>query len=106
MNENFPNREQRKIVEIIEALGFGQIESLVIREGLPVSEPAPRIVQSFKLDSPTNRVPTSQHPPATIKQEFRHLFDQLRRVRDGVVDIEVRHGLPFRLVASRSVKEL
>jgi hypothetical protein len=30
----------------------------------------------------------------------------LSRLRDGAVDIEVRHSLPFRLVLERPFKEL
>jgi hypothetical protein len=97
---------QRRIVEIIEALGFGVIERLMIRGGLPCYEPEPRIVQAIKLDSEPQRQPERGHADLTLKKEFESLFDQLARLRDGVVDIEVRHSLPFRLVRERSCKEL
>jgi len=48
---------QRQTVEIIEALGFGVIERLGIREGLPCFEPEPRIVQAVKLDGEAERKP-------------------------------------------------
>src|SRR4051794_21799496 len=92
MNQDLLKPEERTLVEIIEAIGFGQIEAVVIRTGLPLSEPAPRIVQSFKLDSPPNRSPENREGPAALKQEFQQLFDKLSRIRDGIVDIEVRHG--------------
>jgi hypothetical protein len=97
---------QRRIVEIIEALGFGVIERLVICGGLPCYEPEPRIVQTIKLDSEPERQPEHDHPDLTLRKEFESLFDQLTLLRDGAVDIEVRHSLPFRLVMVRPYKEL
>jgi len=96
---------QRRTVEIIEALGFGVIERLLIRGGLPCYEPEPRIVQAIKLAA-SERQPDPCSADLTLKKEFEGLFDQLTRLRDGIVDIEVRHNLPFRLVVERRYKEL
>jgi hypothetical protein len=97
---------QRWTVEIIEALGFGVIEHLSILGGLPCFDPEPRIVQSIKLGSENERPLHSNRADLTLKKEFESLFDQLSRFRDGVVDIEVRHGAPFRLVVERRYKAL
>jgi hypothetical protein len=97
---------QRLTVEIIQALGFGVIERLLIRGGLPCYEPEPRIVQSIKLDSERQCQSERRDADLTLKREFDHLFERLARLGDGLVDIEVRHGLPTRLVMERSFKEL
>jgi len=97
---------QRRTVEVIEALGFGVIERLLIRGGVPCYEPEPRIEQSLKLDSAPERQPDRSDADLTLKIEFERLFDQLSQLHDGVVDIEVRHGAPFRLVVKRRYKEL
>jgi hypothetical protein len=93
-------------VEIIEALGFGVIERLLIRAGLPCYEPEPRIVQTIKFDSEHARQPDLGCSDLTLKKEFESLFEQLSRLREGIVDIEVRHNAPFRLVRERRYKEL
>lgn len=100
------NPAQRRTVEIIEALGFGVIERLSIRDGSPCYEPEPRIVQTIKLDSEPERQSDGGHADLTLKKEFESLFNQLTRLHDGVVDIEVRHSLPFRLVLERRVEAL
>ena len=97
---------QRRTAEIIEALGFGVIERLLIRGGFPCFEPGPRIVQAIKLDSVPQRQPDRGCPDLTLRKEFERLFDRLSQLRDGVVDIEVRHSLPFRLVMVRPYEEL
>jgi hypothetical protein len=106
MRKSSVNPTQRQTVEIIEALGFGVIERLSIRGGLPCYEPEPRIVQTIKLDSDPERQPDDVHTNLTLKKEFETLFDQLSRLGDGTVDIEVRHSLPFRLVVERRVEAL
>src|SRR5436189_4767034 len=98
MTKSSLNLGQRQTVEIIEALGFGVIERLLIRGGVPCYDPEPRIVQAIKLDSESERQPDRSCADLTLKKGFESLFDQLSRLRDGVVDIEVRHSLPFRLV--------
>ena len=106
MTKSSLNLGQRQTVEIIEALGFGVIERLLIRGGSPCYEPEPRIVQAIKLDAELEKRTDGGQADLTLKKEFESLFDQLNRLRDGVVDIEVRHSLPFRLVLERRVQAL
>lgn len=106
MTKSFLNPAQRRIVEIIEALGFGVIECLSICDGLPCYDPEPRIVQTIKLGSGTERQPDRSDADLTLKKEFASLFDQLTRLSNGVVDIEVQHSRPFKLVRQRRYQEL
>jgi len=106
MTKSCLNPGQRRTVEIIEGLGFGVIESLLIRDGLPSYEPEPRIVQAIKLGSEPQRQTDCSYADLTLKKEFESLFDQLSRLENATVDIEIRHSLPFRLVVERPYKEL
>jgi len=100
------NPDQRRLVEIIEGLRFGAIENLLIRRGSPCYEPEPRIVQAVKLDAESEPAPDRSGASLTLGKGFQRLFDQLSRLGDGTVDLEVRHGLPLRLVLERRYKEL
>ena len=95
---------QRQAIEVIEALGFGTIERLQIRGGLPCFDPEQRITQSLKFDSDADFVSVNSGANLTLKKEFVLLFERLSRLGDGVVDIEVRHGIPFRLVLERRLE--
>lgn len=106
MTKSCLNPGQRRTVEIIEALGFGVIERLLIRGGLPCYDPEPRIVQAIKLDSEPEPQPDRAYPDLMLRKEFESLFDQLSRLGDATVDIEIRHRLPVRLVLERRYKEL
>jgi hypothetical protein len=106
MTKSSLNPDQLRTVEIIEALGFGVIERLLIRRGLPRYEREPRIVQTIKLDSEPEWQPDRGRADLPLKREFESLFDHISRLGDATVDIEIRHSLPFRLVAERRCKEL
>jgi hypothetical protein len=106
MTKSCLNPGQRRTVEIIEALGFGVIECLLIRGGLPCYEPGPRIVQSIKVNCEPERQPEPSSADLALKKEFESLFVQLSRLGAATVDIEIRHSLPFRLVLERQYKEL
>jgi hypothetical protein len=97
---------QRQTVKVIEALGFGVIERLSIRGGLPCFEPEPRIVQAIKLDAQPLRDADNGHSDLTLKKEFANLFDYLSRLDDATVEIEVRHGVPFRLMLEHRCEAL
>jgi hypothetical protein len=105
MTKSSLNPDQRRTVEVIEALRFGFIERLSIRGGLPFYEPEPRIVQTIKLGSEPEGQPDRNDAGLTLKKEFESLFEQLSRLGDGIVAIEVRQSLPFRLVLERRCQE-
>lgn len=96
-----------RTVDIIVALGFGVIEGLTIRNGLPCYDNEPRIVQSIKLYGQGDE---ADHARADhdlpLGKEFAALFSEFERLAYCVVDIEVRHSLPFRLVAERKTAAL
>jgi hypothetical protein len=100
------NPAQLRIVVIIEALGFGGIERLLIHDGAPCYVPAPCIIQEIKLASEPACQPDGDCSDLTLKKEFENLFEQLNRLRNGVFNIEVRHNAPFKLVLERRFEEL
>ena len=99
------NPSQYRTVQIIEKLVFGRIEQLLIQNGEPLYERATRIVQEIKLGSEPERRPDRSSADLTLKKEFESLFNHLTQIRDGIVDIEIRHSIPFKLVLNRSYTE-
>jgi hypothetical protein len=93
---------QLRVVITIEQLGFGQIQHLAIRGGEPCFGSATRVIQEIKLASPPEPRIGAQDGSASLRQEFRSLFECLQEIVEGTADIEVRHGLPFRLIVERN----
>jgi len=96
---------QLKLVDAIEELGFGRIEQIPVCDGSPCLERATQTVREIKLESETEQFERS-NDDLTLKVEFERLFNQLSQLRDGLVDIEIRHGMPFKLFVKRRGKEL
>jgi hypothetical protein len=94
---------QRQLADAIQSLIFGLIKHLRIRKGQPIFDPAPRLRQMIKLNSKTLRRHDPNRPASQLKAEFEELFKLLANLGDGIVDVEVRHSLPFRVIIHRRI---
>jgi hypothetical protein len=84
---------------MMQRLHYGQILALAVRDGQPVLEPPPRFIRDVKLASEDN--PRTERGPGDflLKQQVVELFAYFDQIHNGVIDvIEVKHGLPFRLL--------
>lgn len=90
---------QSQLVEMMRQLNFGSIERLTIRDGKPVFCPSPVVLRDIKLGGENGPRPVAQVADFAVKQQIVELFEQLSRVKSGVVHkLTVKHGLPFSLV--------
>ena len=90
---------RRQLVKRMQALNFGRIEGLSVRNGEPVLAPPPRIIREVKFGGQNGPRPESVSADFAIKTEVLELFEQITAMRQGVIAcIEVRHGLPFRMI--------
>lgn len=94
---------QRRLVEAMRRLGFGRIENLIVQHGEPVFDVGTRVRRERKFGSSDSPPRTSNAPHEALKAEVVELLDELALIGDGIVDaIDVRHGLPFRLITSHT----
>lgn len=94
---------RRRLLETMQRLNFGRIENLAVHAGEPAFDPAPKIVQDIKIGGENGPRPELARDDFALKSQVAELFDHLNRVGDGTVAvIEVKHGLPFRLVIEQS----
>ena len=88
----------------MQQLYFGKIEGLTIQARQPSFTPPPAITQEIKLGGDAAERKQPGNDDFALKQHATDLFDQFDRLPDGsVVAIEVRHGLPARLIVARTV---
>lgn len=95
---------RQQLLQIMQQLPFGIIENLVIRGKEPSLSPPPKITKEIKLgvDAPTRLAPGDAD--FALKRAVTDLFEHFDRLSDGsVVTIEVRHGLPARLIVAGEV---
>src|SRR5262245_40779435 len=89
---------RRKLLELIQWIRFGTIESLPIRGGEPLMDPPPVVVREYKFGGDNGPHPQLQAPDFLLKVQVVDLFRELDAIRDGTIAVlEVKHGLPFRM---------
>jgi hypothetical protein len=95
---------RRRLLELLQQINFGQIEHLVIRAGDPVFDPEPRVVHEIKFCAAENG-PRAELAAGDfrLKGQLVELFRTLDALGDATVErLEVKHGLPFRLIHAKS----
>jgi hypothetical protein len=88
----------RRLIALMQRIGFGRIESLRVLDGQPAFDPPPRVIREVKLGA--ERTGHGHDSPAefTVKRAVVDLLAEMTVVGSATVTIEVRHGLPVRLI--------
>ena len=95
---------RKRLLETMQRLNFGRIENLAVRAGEPAFDPAPKIVRDIKIGGENGPRPELDRDDFALKTQVAELFDHLTQLGDGsIAMIEVKHGLPFRLVVEQSM---
>ena len=77
---------------------------LVVSGGEPSFSPPPKITREIKLGIDAPARPDSEGGDFQLKQAVTDLFQHFDQLRDGsVITVEVRHGLPARLIVAGEV---
>jgi hypothetical protein len=95
---------QRRLLQAMQRLNFGRIEGLKIYNGQPVFHPAPRVIQDIKIGGENGPRPELNIDDFALKSAVIEFFDHLERIDNGTLEsIEVKYGMPFKLVIEQTV---
>jgi hypothetical protein len=98
---------QRRLLRLFQAINFGRIDELEVRNGEPQFSPLPRVFVELKLDVDDGPRPESRQQHFPLRSQVGRFFAQLAQLRDSTIErIEVRHGLPFRMVVEAMPAEV
>ena len=88
---------RRRLVELLQQINFGRIESLHVRGGEPVlEEPSPKIYREIKFGSENGPRAEAESRNFALKAQVVELLSELDRLGDGQIDVlTIKHGLPF-----------
>jgi hypothetical protein len=93
---------RQALLRLMQQLHFGTIEGLVIVAGEPCLTPPPKIIQEIKLGSEHSEPKRPAKDDFALKRHMTDLFDQFDHLPDrAAIKIEIRHGLPTRLIVTR-----
>lgn len=96
---------RRRLVEVLQEIGFGRIEDLLVRDGEPVLEPPPRVLRDIRLGRCASPHPMRAAADFALRREVVDLFALFDRERHLVVErIEAQNGLPIRAVVAAEAR--
>jgi hypothetical protein len=88
--------QQKLLVELMQRVNFGRIEALLVSDGEPNFNPAPRVVRKLKLGGENIPRPEIGSEDFQLKSQVVELLEAIRELGEGtVLAIDVKHGLPF-----------
>ena len=88
--------EGRRLLELMQKVGYGRINNLTVEKGEPVLSPASSIERDLKLDAEDTRIRSTDD--FQLKKKVIKFFDQLMEIKDGFIrKIEIRGGLPVQI---------
>ena len=89
---------QSRLVELLQRLNFGRVEGLHVRNGEPVFDPAPRVVQKVKMGADNSPRPEAALRDFLLKHQTIEMLQAIADLGEGkVLTIEVKNGLCFSL---------
>jgi len=93
------------LVRLLQSINFGCVEDLEIRRGDPVFCPAPMVLVEVKLDAEIDARPETELADFELRSEVVRLVEQFDKMGDGSIErIDVRHGIPRRVVIERPIQ--
>ena len=96
--------ERRSLVALCQSLPFGRLENLRVAGGEPILDPPPRIVREVKLGGENDPRPELAQGDFVLKSQLVDLFFEFDKLGDGnILVLEVKHGLPFRMLIGASI---
>jgi hypothetical protein len=92
------SKSRRQLLKLMQRIKFGKIEGLIIHNGDPVLEPAPKVIREIKLGSKEDRKSVPIENGLLEKPQVIELLGRLSHLGSGTIQsLEIQHGLPFRI---------
>lgn len=92
---------RRRLVELMQSVNFGRIESLVVVTGDPILDPLPRMIREIKFGGENGPRSEREAGNFLLKTQVVELFQHLDQLGDGTIEVlEIKHGLPFRMMVA------
>jgi hypothetical protein len=84
-------------------INFGRIDNLRIVNGDPIFDPPPRVIREVKFGGENGPRSEAGKDDFVLKEKVVEMFGDFDRLRNGTVEVlEVKHGLPFRMLILES----
>lgn len=107
MNSAHISLSDKKLLAHINRIGFGSIENLELRDGIAVTIPTSREVQSFKQEGGDAARRVAGDNPFTLKDCQTNFLNRLHAVGNGFIrKIVIQDGLPVRFEIEKALNAI
>jgi hypothetical protein len=90
---------RQTLVRLCQAINYGYIQGLDVRDSDPVFDQPPLAFMDLKLDADEGQRPEADLPDFELRYELCRLLVRLDELKNGRIErIEVRSGIPRRLL--------
>lgn len=95
---------EQRLLEIAHGVGFGTVPNISVRNGELVLGAKVKTKRKHRLGkNDRGRCTQPLSDDFMLKQQHVELIEKIRRIKDGVVSIEIQDGLPVDLVVEEEV---
>jgi hypothetical protein len=99
------SRPRQALVRFCQVLNFGKIQGLRLREAEPILNPPPVVLVETRLDLADEPRPEIELKDFELPDELLRLMARLDEIKNGTIELDVRGGVPRRLVAESPLTE-
>ena len=107
MHSNSITSSDRSLLARINRIGFGHLENLELRNGVAVTIPTSREVQSFRPEGGDAARRVAGDNPFTLKKCQTEFLNRLHAVGNGFIrKIVIQEGLPVRFEIEKALSAI
>jgi hypothetical protein len=99
LNKSSISLQRQFLIETLQRINFGRLDHLRFKAGEPTLDESTRIVREYKFAGENGGRAEAAKVDFALKKQVIELFRYFDDRGDGVIEtLEVKHGLPFRVV--------
>lgn len=96
---------RKRLIELMQEINYGRIESLEVRNGEPVFDPPPTVLRLFLFGKDNGPNVSRSNDGFALKKKVAELFEVFDRERSlSIQELMIDNGLPVRMTVADAVR--
>jgi hypothetical protein len=104
LTKNLVSRPRQRLIELMQSVNFGRLEHVRVADGEPRLPSLTHVIREVKFGGENGIRPESQCSDFTLKGPVVEMLQYFDRLGNCHIDVlEIKHGLPFRMLVREEV---
>ena len=96
---------RKRLIELMQEINYGRIESLEVRNGEPVFDPPPTVLRLFLFGKDNGPNVSRGNDGFALKKKVAELFEVFDRERSlSIQELMIDNGLPVRMTVADALR--